>query len=161
MGAPRSSLERPPPEDVELRLMGGANNSSESLDNRTSQEPPTKRPTDDLQQDIDDDEDLEDFAKDFLKNNGPVPEHAFIKYCLSLEDLDEMREALSERLSSVSHQDFAAEYSRLRARDIAIKRIPAIMMTLTLELFVGLVIASFSSLLRKVRCMHCPADYNA
>ena len=154
MGATRGSLEGPSAEDIELRLIGP--NSFESLDG-TSPEPSKQRAkntADDLHcRDTDpgnDDEDLEDFSKDFQTESGPVPELAFLKYCLSLEDLEEVREALSDRLSSVSTKDFAAEYSRLTARDIALKRIPAIMMTLSLELLVGLVIASFSSLLRKV-----------
>lgn len=157
MGATRGNLDGPPAEDVELRLIGA--DSSESLDRRSPE--PSKQRTKNAADDLhgrqgrdndagDDNEDLENFSKDFQTESGPVPELAFLKYCLSLEDLEEVREALSDRLSSVSTQDFAAEYSRLTARDIALKRIPAIMMTLSLELLVGLVIASFSSLLRKV-----------
>ncbi len=158
MGATRGNMGASS-EELELRLMDSPQETSPRRISPGSKQRPVA-PEADLQTKGDIDI-LATFAKDFQESDsGPIPEAAFLKFCLSLEDLDEVKEALSDRLSCISHQDFAAEYSQLRARDIALKRTPAIMMTLTLELFVGLVIARFSPLLRRVRLFYVTPSCN-
>ena len=82
-----------------------------------------------------------------------VSESEFIAFCLLETDPKELYHKLQTRQELLARHDFAGEYSRMRARKIAIRRIPAILATITFELFVGLVIAQYNGVLNRVRAL--------
>jgi hypothetical protein len=76
----------------------------------------------------------------------------FLKKLLKTSQHSELHDRINERLSALARHDFAGEYSKMKARKIAFRRMPAILTTISLELLVGVIIAQYKTVIQKVGC---------
>jgi magnesium transporter len=77
-------------------------------------------------------------------------EAEFLQSLLAIQDLDELSLRITARLEQLETSvDYAKEYSKMRSYIIAIKRIPAITVTILLELIVGYIVSEYAHVLEK------------
>ena len=97
---------------------------------------------------------LEGFEKDDDQQSKPhaiarIPEEDFLRILLQQQDVEVMRMMVEHRLAYISKNNFAERMKRMPFWQVALSRYPAIIVTLMIELVVGLVIDSNKALVQK------------
>lgn len=89
-----------------------------------------------------------DKTENATNSDHKLPEIEFLELLVTISDL-EQQQLITKRIQSIKQTDFAMKLKNASATTIAIHRIPAILITLGLELIVGILISRYHSLIQK------------